>query len=108
MVLLGAAGGMHHAWPFPFLALNCPWKQTDKLSAGLGHIATQLASRGFGLRVIGIDSGSKKDIVMESGAEHFIDFTACEDVAQEVKDLTGGLGAHACVVLTAANGAYAM
>lgn len=45
---------------------------------------------------------------MESGAEHFIDFTACEDVAQEVKDLTGGLGAHACVVLTAANGAYAM
>ena len=58
--------------------------------------------------MIGIDSGSKRDIVLESGAEHFIDFTASKDVAKEVTDLTGGLGAHAVIVLTAANGAYAM
>ncbi|KAK2597848.1 hypothetical protein N8I77_012607 [Diaporthe amygdali] len=75
---------------------------------GLGHLAAQVASRGMGLRVIGIDSGSKKDIVIESGAEHFIDFAASKDVAKEVMDLTGGLGAHAVVVLTAANGAYSM
>ena len=75
---------------------------------GLGHLATQMASRGMGLRVIGIDSGSKKDIVMESGAEHFIDFTSSKDVAADVKALTGGLGANAVLVLTAANGAYSM
>lgn len=71
-------------------------------------MATQIAARGIGLRVIGIDSGSKKDLVLESGAEHFIDFTASQDVDKEVKDLTGGLGAHAVLVLTNANGAYAM
>lgn len=61
----------------------------------------------MGLRVIGIDAGSKKDLVMESGAEHFIDHTASKDVAGDVNALTGGLGAHAVLVLTAANGAYA-
>lgn len=67
-----------------------------------------MASRGMGLRVIGIDNGSKKDIVIESGAEHFIDFTASKDVTKEVMDLTGGLGAHSVIVLTAANAAYTM
>lgn len=61
----------------------------------------------MGFRVIGIDAGSKKDIVMESGAEHFIDHTASKNVEEDVKALTGGLGAHAVLVLTAANGAYA-
>ncbi|KAF2151793.1 GroES-like protein [Myriangium duriaei CBS 260.36] len=75
---------------------------------GLGHLAVQIASRGMGLRVIGVDQGSKKDIVMESGAEHFIDHTASKSVAEDVKALTGGMGAHAVLVLTAANGAYAM
>lgn len=59
------------------------------------------------MRVIGIDSGDKKDLVLESGAEHFIDFATSKDVVQDVMSLTGGLGAHAVVVLTAANGAYA-
>lgn len=75
---------------------------------GLGHLATQIAAGAIGLRVIGIDSGNKREIVMESGAEHFIDFTASKDVAKEVMDLTGGLGAHAVVNLTASNSAYAM
>lgn len=78
------------------------------LVLGLGHLATQIASRGMGLRVIGIDSGSKRNIVMESGAEHFIDFTATKDVTKDVMGLTGGLGAHAVIVLTSSNGAYAM
>jgi propanol-preferring alcohol dehydrogenase len=74
---------------------------------GLGHIATQMGSRGMGMRIIGIDHGSKKDLVLESGAEHFIDHTTTSDVAAEVKKLTGGLGAQAVLVLTAANAAYA-
>jgi alcohol dehydrogenase, propanol-preferring len=73
---------------------------------GLGHIATQIASRGMGMRVIGIDAGAKEDLVKESGAEVFIDHTkgSAED---EVKKATKGLGAHAVIVLTAANAAYA-
>lgn len=74
---------------------------------GLGHIGCQLAARGFGMRVIGIDHGSKKDIVLASGAEHFLDHTKESDLPSAVKSLTGGLGAHAVLVMTASNAAYA-
>lgn len=74
---------------------------------GLGHLAIQIASRGMGLRVIGIDAGSKKDLVMECGAEVFIDHTQGK-AEEEVKKATDGLGAQAVLVLTAANAAYAM
>ena len=57
-------------------------------------------------RVIGVDAGSKKDLAMECGAEVFIDHTK-SNVEEEVKKITGGLGAQAVLVLTAANGAYA-
>lgn len=76
---------------------------------GLGHIACQLASRGMGLRVIAIDHGSKEALAMDSGAEHFIDFTKLDKdgITGQVKALTGGMGAHAAIVCTAANAAYA-
>lgn len=74
---------------------------------GLGHLACQIASRGLGMRVIGIDHPSKKDLVLKSGAEHFIDHTTSKDLGEDVKALTGGLGAKAALVLTAANAAYA-
>lgn len=66
-----------------------------------------MASRGMGMRIIGIDHPSKKDLVLKSGAEHFIDHTTSSDVAADVQALTGGLGAQAVLVLTAANAAYA-
>lgn len=66
-----------------------------------------MASRAMGMRVIGVDHPSKKDLIMESGAEHFIDHTTSKDVGADVKALTGGLGAQAVLVLTAANAAYA-
>ena len=76
---------------------------------GLGHIAVQLASRGMALRVIGIDAPSKKSLVMSSGAEHFISISDHDDksIGEEVVKLTGGLGAHAVIVCTASNRAYA-
>lgn len=74
---------------------------------GLGHLACALASKGLGARVIGIDHGSKKAVADENGVEFFIDFTQTKDVAAEILKITGGLGAHAVLVLTAANGAYA-
>lgn len=74
---------------------------------GLGHIGVQLAAKGFAMRVIGIDHGSKRDIVLQSGAEHFIDHTSSTDLAEDVKALTDGLGVQAVLVMTASNAAYA-
>lgn len=85
------------------------WVVISGAGGGLGHIAVQLASRGMALRVIGIDHGSKEKIVHDSGAEHFIDVTKHDDgsITEEVKKLTGGLGASAVIVCTASNKAYA-
>lgn len=60
-------------------------------------------------RVIGIDAGAKEQIIKDCGAEHFIDVTKHDDtsIAEEVKKLTGGLGASAVIVCTASNKAYA-
>ncbi|PGH27835.1 alcohol dehydrogenase 2 [Polytolypa hystricis UAMH7299] len=90
------------------------WVVISGAGGGLGHIACQLSSRGLGHRVIGIDHGSKADIIKESGAEHFVDITQfpADDkgaaIAKHVLGLTGGgLGAHAVIVCTASNAAYA-
>ncbi|KAF2096789.1 GroES-like protein [Rhizodiscina lignyota] len=74
---------------------------------GLGHLACQFASAGMGLRVIGVDSPGKEKLVLDSGAEHFIGLGGEKSTTEQVKALTDGLGAHAVLVLTAANAAYA-
>ncbi|KAI0019342.1 GroES-like protein [Xylariomycetidae sp. FL0641] len=86
------------------------WVALLGAGGGLGHLATQIAARGFGMRVIAVDAGAKRDLARRCGAEHFVDHTAAggADVEAEVKRLTGGLGAQAVLVLTAANPAYAM
>jgi propanol-preferring alcohol dehydrogenase len=63
----------------------------------------------MGHRVIGIDHGSKKALIMESGAERFIDITKHDDtsIAEEVMKITSDLGASAVIVCTASNKAYA-
>jgi propanol-preferring alcohol dehydrogenase len=60
-------------------------------------------------RIIGIDHGSKEELVKECGAEVFLDITKFDDktLPAAVKKATGGLGASAVIVCTAANGAYA-
>jgi propanol-preferring alcohol dehydrogenase len=58
------------------------------------------------MRVIGVDGDAKKDLVIASGAEHFVPLSV-GDTAKAVLDLTGGIGAQAVVVCTAANAAYA-
>jgi alcohol dehydrogenase, propanol-preferring len=77
---------------------------------GLGHIAVQLASRAFNFRTIGIDAEEKKQLVLDSGAEHFIGIGSRDapvDTTAEVKKLTNDLGVQAVIVVAAANGAYA-
>jgi propanol-preferring alcohol dehydrogenase len=85
------------------------WVVISGAGGGLGHIGVQIAARGLGLRVIGIDHASKRELVEASGAEHFLDFAAFptdEAVVAEVKRLTGGTGAHAALVATANHRAY--
>lgn len=107
------------------------WVVISGSGGGLGHLACQYASKGFGFRVIGIDSGSKKDISLESGAEHFVDIeqffppkskdapaegaeekkfdpaAANQAMIDHVKALAGGLGATASIICTASNAAFA-
>ena len=85
------------------------WVVISGAGGGLGHIAVQLSARGMAHRVIGIDAGGKERIVRDSGAEAFIDLSKHDDasIAEEVKKITGGLGASAVIVCTASNRAYA-
>lgn len=89
------------------------WVVISGAGGGLGHLGVQLASKGMGLRVIGIDHGSKEKLVKDSGAEHFVDITQFpkddkgEALKKHVHGLADGLGAHAAIVCTAANAAYA-
>lgn len=89
------------------------WVVISGAGGGLGHIAVQLASKGMGLRVIGIDDGSKAELVKASGAEHFVDITQFPKddkgaaLKKHVHALADGLGVHAAVVCTASNTAYA-
>ncbi|KAF2803959.1 GroES-like protein [Mytilinidion resinicola] len=53
-------------------ALSGEWVVVLGAGGGLGNIAVQLSSRGMNHRVIGIDHASKEDLVIESGAEHFV------------------------------------
>ena len=73
----------------------------------MGHLAVKFGAKGIGHRIIGIDHSSKRDLVLETGAEHFIAFDETKDVVAAVKEVTGGLGAHAAVICTASNAAYA-
>lgn len=85
------------------------WVAITGAGGGLGHIGCQLGSRGMALRVIGIDHGSKKDLVMESGAEAFVDIAQFDDngIVDEVKRITGGWGVHGAVACTGNDRAYA-
>lgn len=82
------------------------WLVVSGAGGGLGHLVTQIASRAFGQRVIGIDQASKESIVKESGAEFFLDVTkGGGDMVAKVKELTG-LGAHTVIVCAASNAAF--
>jgi alcohol dehydrogenase, propanol-preferring len=89
------------------------WVVIQGAGGGLGHLAVQIAARGMGLRVIGIDTGAKKDFVLGLGAEKFFDLTA-QEPAELIKTVTEatasagspGLGAHAVIVCSNAMAAY--
>ena len=84
------------------------WVVISGAGGGLGHLAVQIAARGMGLRVIGVDLGDKAKFVEGLGAEAYFDIKAHsnEDLIKAVKDKADGLGAHAVVVCSAALAAY--
>ncbi|KLO13334.1 mannitol-1-phosphate dehydrogenase [Schizopora paradoxa] len=73
---------------------------------GLGHLAVQYAVN-MGLRVIAIDTGAEKQkLCLSLGAEKWIDFKQSTDIVKDIKDATGGFGAHAALVTASASAAY--
>lgn len=62
------------------------WVVIVGAGGGLGHLGVQVGSRGMAYRVIGIDHGSKEKLVMDCGAEAFLDitkFSSDEAIADE-------------------------
>jgi alcohol dehydrogenase, propanol-preferring len=65
---------------------------------GVGIQGVQIA-KAMGFRPIVIDTGdAKKKLSLEVGAEVFIDFKETQDLAEEVKKVTDGIGAHGVFV----------
>ncbi|KAB8263074.1 chaperonin 10-like protein [Aspergillus pseudonomiae] len=84
------------------------WVVISGSGGGLGHLGVQIAARKKGFRVIGVDSGEeKRKISMESGAEVFVDYRT-EDVAARIREVTGGEGAHATIVVPGTREAFEM
>lgn len=52
--------------------------------------------------MVDLDGGEeKRKLCLSLGADHWIDFTTCKDITDEIKRVTGGKGAHAAIVTTA-------
>jgi propanol-preferring alcohol dehydrogenase len=64
-------------------------------------------AKAMGMRVIGIDAGPyKRELCNSLGCEAFVDFLEVENVAEEVKRLTDGRGAHGIFVTAGSPAAY--
>jgi len=67
-------------------------------AGGVGIQGVQLA-KAMGMRPIVVDTGDeKKKLALEMGAEAFVDFKTSKDVAEEVKQIADGIGAHGVFV----------
>lgn len=85
------------------------WVVISGSGGGLGHLGIQIAVRNKGYRVIAIDSGAeKRRLSLECGAEAFVDFKTETDVPARVRELTGGEGAHATIVVPGTKEAFEM
>ena len=84
------------------------WVVVSGASGGLGHMAVQYA-KADGYKVIAVDHGSKKSIVVDKlHADAFVDFTQFDDagLAAEIHKIADGRGAHAVIVCNASKHVY--
>lgn len=85
------------------------WVVISGSGGGLGHLGVQIAARIKGYRVIAIDTGEdKRQLSLECGAEAFLDFKTETDIPARVRELTGGEGAHATIVVPGTKEAFEM
>ncbi|CRG88782.1 alcohol dehydrogenase, putative [Talaromyces islandicus] len=83
------------------------WIVVSGAGGGVGHLACQIASQAFGLRVIGIDVQSKESLVRSCGAELFVSLEEGRDgVIKRVQQETDGIGAAAVLVCTGEDSAF--
>ncbi|QKX58766.1 uncharacterized protein TRUGW13939_05893 [Talaromyces rugulosus] len=80
------------------------WIVISGAGGGLGHLGIQFANK-MGIKVIGIDSGDKKEFCLSLGADHFIDFRTSANAPDEVHKITGG-GAKGVLVPTSSRSSY--
>ena len=71
---------------------------------GLGHLGIQFAKK-MGIRVVGIDSGDKREFCVSLGVDGFIDFWTAPDMPDEVREITGD-GAVGVLVPTGSPASY--
>ncbi|MCM3510339.1 alcohol dehydrogenase AdhP [Rothia sp. P100] len=68
-------------------------------AGGLGNLAVQYAKNVFGAQVIAVDINEDKLLLAkDSGADVVINGKNVESVEEEIKNVTGGVGAHTAVV----------
>ncbi|KAL5512791.1 hypothetical protein ACEPAG_3057 [Sanghuangporus baumii] len=81
------------------------WVVIPGAGGGLGHLAIQYAAT-MGLRVVAIGSGEdKRKLVLELGAEKWIDYKESKDLVSDIITATEG-GTHAAVITTGSTAAY--
>ncbi|KAF6813570.1 alcohol dehydrogenase GroES-like domain-containing protein [Colletotrichum musicola] len=85
------------------------WLAVVGSGGGLGHLAVQTA-KARGLKIIGIDARDEGlELTRRSGANIVLDARkGVEEVAEEVRKITGGPGADATINLADAEGAAAL
>ncbi|PYH85639.1 hypothetical protein BO82DRAFT_380736 [Aspergillus uvarum CBS 121591] len=79
------------------------WVVIMGAGGGLGHLGIQIGKE-MGYRIIAVDSESKRDFCMQSGAEAFVDFS--DDPTTQIQSLADGIGAHAVIVVVGLEKAY--
>lgn len=76
-------------------------------AGGLGNLAVQYAKNVFGAQVIAVDINEDKLLLAkDSGADVVINGKNVESVEEEIKNITGGVGAHTAVVTAVSKVAF--
>ncbi|KAJ3140271.1 alcohol dehydrogenase [Geranomyces variabilis] len=74
------------------------WVIVSGAGGGLGHLAVQYA-KAMGMRVIGIDAGTKSDFCHKLGCDAFFDFKD-KNIVKSILEVTSG-GAHGALLAVA-------
>ncbi len=76
-------------------------------AGGLGNLSVQYAKNVFDAQVIAVDLNEDKLLLAkDSGADVVINALNVENVVEEIKQITGGYGAHVAVVTAVAKAAF--